>query len=71
MSARHRWGEAERPTRFKTERQCVKCGLVKVTRHENTGGPGETHWTEFWRGLERIECEATPPCQPVEEAAHV
>lgn len=53
MSAgRHRWGE---PVRFahKTERECARCGIVKVTRHE-----GGTHWLEFWRGLDRV---ANPP----------
>lgn len=55
---RHRWGE---PVRFpyKTERTCVACGVVKVTRHE----PGEQPWLEFYRGLERIPCERTPPCK--------
>jgi len=60
--SRHRWGE---PLRFerKTERECANCGLVKVTRHEFEGGQ-ERHWTEFWRGLDRIECDGTPACEP-------
>lgn len=63
---RHIWGEASRPTRFKTERECSRCGLVKVTRHEGmAGSPGESHWTEWWRGLERIHAEQTPACEPV------
>lgn len=57
---RHRWGD---PVRFphKTERQCLKCPIVKVTRHE-VDGVRETHWVEFWRGLDQVEGKATPPC---------
>lgn len=59
-SARHKWGE---PDRFphKSERECRRCGMVKVTRHE-AEGPHDRHWTEFWRDCDRIRCEATPPC---------
>lgn len=55
---RHHWGE---PVRFeyKTERTCTLCDLVKVTRHE----PGQHPWLEFYRGLERIDCDRTPPCE--------
>ncbi len=55
---RHSWAE---PIRFpyKTERTCVLCGLTKVTRHE----PGELPWLEFFRGLEKIECDRTPVCE--------
>lgn len=53
---RHRWSE---PVRFghKTERTC-NCGVTKVTRHE-----GNEHWLEFWKGLEKMDCTATPPCE--------
>lgn len=54
---RHSWGEPVR-YQFKTERCCLLCGTVKVTRHE----PDRHPWLEFWRGLERIKCESTPPC---------
>lgn len=55
---RHSWAD---PVRFpnKTERACVLCGIVKVTRHE----PGVQPWLEFFRGLERIQCERTPRCE--------
>ena len=53
---RHSWGFAHRFP-HKTERQCIQCGLVKVTRHE------ATCWTEYWRGLDRIECDGTPACE--------
>lgn len=72
MSARHTWGE---PQRFalepsagciaarKSERACVKCGLVKTTRHETAANGRELHATEFWRGLDRVIPErGTPPC---------
>jgi len=66
---RHSWGE---PTRIpnalalprKTERQCVKCGIVKVTWHL-IDGPLETFRTEFWRGLDQIEGTSTPICEAV------
>ncbi len=58
---RHARGE---PVRFvhKTERQCCRCGLVKVTRHE-----GDEHWVEFWRDEEKVAQPhhgrvLTPPC---------
>lgn len=61
--SRHRWGD---PVRFehKTERTCIHCGMRKVTRKE----PPQ-FWTEFWRDLEKIETESTPPCQRMEIAA--
>lgn len=59
--SRHRWG-ARTVFQFKTERECLRgCGIVKVTRHE----PGQLPWQEFWRGLDKIECEGTPPCEAV------
>jgi hypothetical protein len=54
---KHRWGEPARH-RTKTERVCLHCGLVKVTRHE----PGRRPWLEWWRGLDKIVSDATPPC---------
>lgn len=57
-SRRHRWAD---PVRFpyKTERTCMICGIVKVTRHE----PDKYPWNEFYRGVDRIECERTPECE--------
>jgi hypothetical protein len=59
-STRHSWGE---PARFdhKSERECRRCGMVKVTRHESEG-PHDVHWTEFWRDCEQIATQPTPPC---------
>lgn len=53
---RHQWAD---PNRFlhKTERVCLRCSLVKVTRHE-----GEEHWIEWWRDAEQIRSERTPVC---------
>lgn len=61
MSDRHRWGD---PQRFphKTERVGLKCGMVKVTRHESEG-PRDIHFQEFWRGLDQIVTDKTPPCE--------
>jgi hypothetical protein len=61
-SARHRW--PDEPNRFehKTERECSRCGIVKVTRHEWECGR-DVYWTEFWRDLERVDKDGeTPPC---------
>jgi hypothetical protein len=52
-STRHKWSTPHKWP-HKTERQCVRCEMVKVTRHETEGGR-EIHWTEFWRDLERAE----------------
>jgi hypothetical protein len=65
-STRHRWGEAERLP-HKTERQCPRCEMVKVTRHEFEAGR-EIYWTEFWRDEEQIVMAATPPCDARLEA---
>lgn len=59
-SPRHSWSE---PVRFehKSERECRRCGLVKVSRHE-ADGPRDLHWIEWWRDCEKVELAATPPC---------
>ena len=62
MSAlRHSWGAAERYP-FKTERACVRCPAVKVTRHE----PGQLPWQEYWlndgTGAVRVAGTRAPPC---------
>jgi hypothetical protein len=59
-SSRHSWGE---PVRFshKTERECRRCGMVKVTRHE-ADGPRDVHWIEWWRDEDQIASDRTPPC---------
>lgn len=62
---RHRWGEKVIVSPYKTERECLNgCGIVKASRHE-----GASHWTEFWRGLDRISVNETPACEPVEAPA--
>lgn len=67
-SQRHSWAP---PTRIpnalviphKTERECLKCPVVKVTLHL----PGSRFRTEFWLGLDKIECAGTPACEVVSE----
>lgn len=64
---RHRWPKQGLTFPHKTERECLNgCGIVKVTRHESEGGRAKD-WTEFWRGLDKIEGEGTPACEPVRE----
>ena len=61
--SRHRWGAKTLVTPNKSECECLNgCGIVKVSRRESEGGRG-VYWTEFWRGLDRIECDGTPPCR--------
>lgn len=62
---RHQWADkVVFPN--KSERECLFCGLVKVSRREFEGGR-DVYWTEFWRGHDRIECAGTPACEPVSE----
>lgn len=61
--SRHRWGDRV-VFPHKTERDCINCGLVKVSRHESEGG-FDRYWTEFWRGCEQVVGAGTPVCQPV------
>lgn len=59
MSARHQWSPARR-TSHRTERVCLKCGLVKVTRHE----PDALPWQEFERrGRILRGVQGTPKCE--------
>lgn len=59
---RHKYGE---PVRFlhRTERACVRCDVVKVTRHD--AGTTAPPWVEFWRGGEVIRTLRTPTCEAV------
>jgi hypothetical protein len=64
INTRHKWGDKVRfPLANKSEQQCKRCDMVKVSRREYPPG-GETYWTEFWRDLERVDdgSGATPPC---------
>lgn len=57
---RHSWGEKTVVSPYKSERQCQKCGIVKASRHEHN-----SHWVEYWRGLDRIDVIRTPACEAV------
>jgi hypothetical protein len=59
---RHSWGEKVRLL-HKSEQQCADCLVVKTTHHQHEG-QRDIYWTEFYRGLDKIECTGTPPCQP-------
>lgn len=59
MTQRHQWSPPRR-TEYRTERVCLKCGLVKVTRHE----PGARPWQEFERRRELLRgASKTPECE--------
>ena len=34
---RHRWCSPERPSAFETVRACKKCGVLRITRHDQLG----------------------------------
>lgn len=58
MKTRHQWSAARR-TAYRTTRECLRCGLVKVTRHE----PGVRAWQEFERdGVVLRGAPGTPKC---------
>lgn len=55
---RHSWSPPYR-TQYRTERVCMNCGMVKVTRHE----PGALPWQEFIHKGRRVESGGgTPEC---------
>lgn len=55
MTIRHSWGDPLR-LEYRTERSCRRCGMMKVTVHE------QIIWTEFHRDGQQIEHDRTPPC---------
>lgn len=61
---KHSWSAPVRPDLNNTLRTCKRCGLVRVTRHEEENTP--RHWTEFHYGEKRVEMRnqpsKTPPC---------
>lgn len=68
MSERHKWIERERLD-DRTRRQCDKCGLWKITRHEPAARP--QHWIEWYRADgSRVPGDATPACEPVSPSVH-
>lgn len=60
-STRHSWGEKVAFGNYKSETQCLRCGLVKVSRHETEAGRG-VHWKEYWRDEELISRDDLPAC---------
>jgi hypothetical protein len=53
-STLHRWSSKDVVSLHKTDRECRRSGLVKVTRHEFEGRR-DLHWQEFWRDLDRVD----------------
>jgi hypothetical protein len=64
---RHSWihpNPGEKP-RFKTERPCRKCGLVKITDHQDPHRPFPIiRW--FHPDIGDFDSERTPECPPKE-----
>jgi len=69
---RHRWSLPNRPSALRTERTCVKCGIVRVSRHDGEGivdGVPCYPWTEFLDQAGNLidvggGSGPTPPCEP-------
>jgi hypothetical protein len=59
---RHRWAEPSREL-HRTERRCVRCGILRVTRHD-----GDFPWTEFFENGVLVEGTRTPPCEGLTKA---
>ncbi len=57
----HRWNAPVRPDLNSTFRSCLKCGLIKVTRHEPDNTP--RHWIEFERDGHKVTADKTPVCE--------
>jgi hypothetical protein len=56
----HRWGDPVRPDPHTTLRGCTRCGLCRVSRHENA-----EYWVEYERpdGV-RVGEDGIPPRCP-------
>lgn len=63
LARRHCWGEKVVVLPYKSERQCKNCDLVKATRHEHN-----SHWVEYWRGLDKVDVIRVPACEAVSAA---
>jgi hypothetical protein len=61
--SRHSWGDPVRPDLNNTFRSCKKCGLVRITRHEDDNNP--RHWIEFELEGRKITTAKTPICEAV------
>jgi hypothetical protein len=59
---KHRWDKPIRPDLNHTFRTCGKCGIVRITRHEDEHKP--RHWTEFERDDgSKLPAKPTPVCE--------
>jgi hypothetical protein len=60
---RHKWVERNRDHE-RTQRQCMRCGLWMITRHEPANFP--PHWTEWQRnGGKPFSAAQRPACEPI------
>lgn len=64
ISTRHRWGERVQCGPYKSEKECLRCEVVRASIHQHVGGANDKHWKEFWRDGERLDAgdDVTPPC---------
>lgn len=58
--SKHRWGDPVRPDLNNTHRTCSKCGLLRITRHEDDNTP--RHWIEFEMEGRKVAADKTPVC---------
>ncbi len=62
-STRHRWGDRVECGPHKSERQCLRCDMVRASMHDEDERGRGVHWKEFWRDQELVlRGGATPPC---------
>lgn len=62
---RHLWADPVRPDHHVTYRGCMRCGMLKVSRHE-----GALHWCEYYRMPDeaRVLSVGVPPCSGAHES---
>lgn len=58
---KHRWDAPVRTDANNTYRSCSKCGLIRITRHEQDNTP--RHWVEWERDGVKISAGKTPLCE--------
>ena len=65
--SRHSWNAPSRPSELRTERVCIRCRIVRVTRHDR--GPSAIPWVEYYEpGGPLVDGGVlwrTPACEPV------
>lgn len=60
---KHKWSEPTRPTPNLTIRTCLKCSLIRITRHEIVED-GVTSWPEYFQESNpELRLTVLPECE--------